>query len=98
MLDLKPFPSLAAALRAPLEHGANQPCLIEADGDGKTRRYTYREFEQTALPLASSLQQMGFMEGHRAAILMSNQSKWLLSAYAIFYCGGVLVPLDYKLS
>ena len=29
---------------------------------------------------------------------MTNQSKWLISAYAIFYCGGVLVPLDYKLS
>src|SRR5438045_4560507 len=29
---------------------------------------------------------------------MTNQSKWLISAYAIFFCGGVLVPLDYKLS
>ncbi|MGH9711163.1 MAG: AMP-binding protein, partial [Candidatus Acidiferrales bacterium] len=30
--------------------------------------------------------------------IMTNQSKWLISAYAIFYCGGVLVPLDYKLT
>jgi len=29
---------------------------------------------------------------------MTNQSKWLVSAYAIFFCGGVLVPLDYKLT
>jgi long-chain acyl-CoA synthetase len=29
---------------------------------------------------------------------MTNQSKWLISAYAIFHCGGVLVPLDYKLT
>jgi long-chain acyl-CoA synthetase len=29
---------------------------------------------------------------------MTNQSKWLISAYSIFFCGGVLVPLDYKLS
>ena len=29
---------------------------------------------------------------------MTNQSKWLISAYAIFYRGGVLVPLDYKLT
>ena len=98
MLDLKPFPSLGAALRAALEHWADQTCLIEADRDRENCRYTYREFEQTALPLAASLQQMGFAEGHRAAILMSNQSKWLLSAYAILYSGGVLVPLDYKLS
>src|SRR6266851_3999564 len=32
------------------------------------------------------------------AIIMTNQSKWLISAYAVFYCGGVLVPLDYKLT
>src|SRR5277367_254503 len=29
---------------------------------------------------------------------MTNQSKWLISAYAIFHSGGVLVPLDYKLT
>jgi long-chain acyl-CoA synthetase len=29
---------------------------------------------------------------------MTNQSKWLISAYAILFCGGILVPLDYKLT
>jgi long-chain acyl-CoA synthetase len=28
---------------------------------------------------------------------MTNQSKWLISAYAIFFCGATLVPLDFKL-
>ena len=36
--------------------------------------------------------------GDRAAIVMTNQSKWLISAYSIFCCGGILVPLDYKLT
>jgi long-chain acyl-CoA synthetase len=36
--------------------------------------------------------------GDRASIIMSNQSKWLISAYAIFFAGGTLVPLDYKLT
>jgi long-chain acyl-CoA synthetase len=44
------------------------------------------------------LQDAEFDAGDRAAILMTNQSKWLISAYAIFFCGGVLVPLDYKLT
>jgi len=43
------------------------------------------------------LQDAGLSSGTRVAILMTNQSKWLISAYAVFYCGGVLVPLDYKL-
>ncbi|HYA62222.1 MAG TPA: AMP-binding protein, partial [Candidatus Sulfotelmatobacter sp.] len=42
-------------------------------------------------------QDAGFGAGDRASIIMTNQPNWLISAYAIFYCGGVLVPLDYKL-
>ena len=51
-----------------------------------------------ARPLARALEDADFDANDRAAIIMTNQSKWLISAYAIFYCGGVLVPLDYKLS
>ena len=51
-----------------------------------------------ALPLARALQDAEFKASDRAAIIMTNQSKWLISAYSIFYCGGVLVPLDYKLT
>ena len=98
MLDLSQCPSLGTALGAALDRWADEICLIEADRDRENCRYTYSQFKQTALPLARALQDMGFAEGHRAAILMSNQSKWLISAYAIFYCGGVLVPLDYKLT
>src|SRR5258708_35697245 len=48
--------------------------------------------------LARALEDFEFDAGDRAAILMTNQSKWLISAYAVFYSGGVLVPLDYKLT
>src|SRR6267154_1764746 len=44
------------------------------------------------------MQDAAFKPTDRAAIIMTNQSKWLISAYAIFYGGGVLVPLDYKLT
>jgi acyl-CoA synthetase (AMP-forming)/AMP-acid ligase II len=44
------------------------------------------------------LQSSGFDEADRAAIIMPNQSKWLIAAYAVFYCGGVLVPIDFKLT
>jgi long-chain acyl-CoA synthetase len=51
-----------------------------------------------ALPLARALEDAEFKAGDRAAIIMTNQSKWLISAYAIFHSGGVLVPIDYKLT
>ena len=98
MLDLREYRSLGEALRAALERWPNEVCLIEADRERENARFTYRQFQEAALPLASALQDAGFQSGTRAAIIMTNQSKWLISAYAIFFCGGVLVPLDYKLT
>ncbi len=98
MLELERYASLGEALRDALERWADHVCVIEADRDRENCRLTYRHFKERALPLARALQDHGFAPGERAAIIMSNQSKWLLSAYAIFYVGGVLVPLDYKLS
>jgi long-chain acyl-CoA synthetase len=98
MLDLRQYTSLGAALRDALERWPDETCLIEADRERENCRLTYRQFKEAALPLARALQDAGFGGGDPAAIIMTNQSKWLISAYAVFYCGGVLVPLDYKLT
>jgi long-chain acyl-CoA synthetase len=98
MLDLREYQSLGEALRAALERWPDEVCLIEADRERENARFTYSQFKQAALPLAGALQHAGLRSGTRAAIIMTNQSKWLISAYAIFFCGGVLVPLDYKLT
>ncbi len=98
MLDLGQYTCLGAALRDALDRFAAHTCLIEADRDREKVRLTYSDFKETALPLARALEDADFDPGDRAAIVMTNQSKWLISAYAILYCGGVLVPLDYKLT
>src|SRR6202167_2329948 len=98
MLDLQKYSCLGAALRDAMERFSAETCLIEADRDREKTRLTYSDFKETSLPLARALEDADFDAGDRAAILMTNQSKWLISAYAIFYCGGVLVPLDYKLT
>lgn len=98
MLDLNRYSSLGAALKDALDRFAGEICLIEADRDRENHRLTYMQFRDRALPLSAYLQERGFDPGSRAAIIMTNQSKWLISAYAVFYSGGVLVPLDYKLS
>jgi long-chain acyl-CoA synthetase len=98
MLDLNKYQCLGEALRAALDRWPDEVCLIEADRDRERARFTYRQFKEAALPLARALQDAGLQSGTRAAIIMTNQSKWLISAYAIFHGGGVLVPLDYKLS
>ena len=98
MLDLTQYESIGAALTAAIERWPNETCLIEADRERERCRFTYREFRDAAQPLAARLEESDFAAADRAAILMTNQSKWLISAYAIFFAGGVLVPLDYKLS
>jgi long-chain acyl-CoA synthetase len=98
MLDLSKYQSIGGALKDAVEVFANETCLIEADRERENLRLTYREFRDRAMPVAKALQDAGFAAGDRAAIIMTNQSKWLIGAYAIFYSGGVLVPLDYKLT
>ena len=98
MLDLAKYSSVGAALKDAMERFADEVCLIEADREREKDRLTYREFNARALPLAKAIQDAGFSAADRASIIMTNQSKWLISAFAVFYSGGVLVPLDYKLT
>lgn len=98
MLDLSQYQSIGEALKDALDRFAKEVCLIEADREREKERLTYREFKERSHPLAKALQDAGFTAGERASIIMTNQSKWLISAYAIFFTGGVLVPLDYKLT
>jgi long-chain acyl-CoA synthetase len=98
MLDLSKYQSIGAALKDALDEFAKEVCLIEADREREKERLTYREFTEHAQPLAKALQDTSFAAGDRASIIMTNQSKWLISAYAVFYTGGILVPLDYKLT
>src|SRR5947199_9845534 len=98
MLDLDQYSSLGAALSDALDRWPNETCLIEADRERERTRLTYSDFKVLASPLARALQDAELRAGDRAAIIMTNQSKWLISAYAILQSGAVLVPLDYKLS
>src|SRR5277367_1939160 len=98
MLDLRQYASLGAALSAALDRWPNETCLIEADRDREKVRLTYSDFKEMAHPLCRALEDADFKPGDRAAIIMTNQSKWLISAYSLLFCGGVLVPLDYKLT
>ncbi|MCB0308689.1 MAG: AMP-binding protein, partial [Bdellovibrionales bacterium] len=71
--------------------------FIEVNRDKETARLTYEYFRSQALKLANQIH-LDVTPGSHGAILMSNQSRWPLCATAIFWCGGIVVPLDYKLT
>src|SRR5438093_3125806 len=98
MLDLSKYQSIGEALRDALDQFSKEVCLIEADREREKERLTYRDFKERAHPLAKALQETGFSAGSLASIMMTNHSNWLISSYAICFAGGVLVPLDYKLT
>lgn len=98
MLYLDRYECLGDALRDTIITHKTNVALIEVDRHRENARYTYRELEAEANRFAALIQGEGFAAGDRCAIIMQNQSKWLLSATGAMWSGAVLIPLDYKLT
>ncbi|MCG8557538.1 MAG: long-chain fatty acid--CoA ligase, partial [Proteobacteria bacterium] len=98
LLDLRRLDCLGAALRdACLTYNSNT-ALIETDRVRDNTRLTYPQLRAEAEMVAARLQAAGFSPGDRCAIVMSNQSKWVIAGLGALWAGAVLVPLDYKLT
>lgn len=87
-MTLKPAPTLEAARRAP-EH----PALLFR---GVT--WTYRDFEARIQDAARRLRKLGVTTGVRVAVWASNSPDWAILAHAVGRAGGVLLPLNTRLS
>lgn len=98
MLDLSRVPDLGEALRDALFTFPTNTALIECDRRRETGRWSFREARDESERVTARLQARGMEPGARVAILMSNQARWILSGLGVFQGGGVLVPLDYKLT
>ena len=98
MIPPQRYQCLGELLRDALIQFKSETALIEFDRKKERTRFTFAEVKHLAERFARRLQNAGVGAGDRVAIVMSNQSKWLISAYAALYRGAVLVPIDYKLS
>jgi long-chain acyl-CoA synthetase len=97
-IDIASYGSIGELLEDALVQFKSETALIEVDREKETKRLTYLDVKRAAAPVIRLLEARGIGPDDRVAILMSNQSRWLIAAYAIFHRGAVLVPLDYKLS
>jgi long-chain acyl-CoA synthetase len=95
VIDLERHDSLGSMLREAFDRYGDDLCLIEADRDRERCRLTYRELHAAVLMLAGEFAQQRV---RHVAILMTNQSKWHVTAAAAFWVGATVVPLDPKLS
>lgn len=98
MLDLSRLPCLGDALRDAVLTYKSRVALIEIDRHREQAQLTYLQLWREAERIGAWLQSQGFAPGDRCAILMSNQHKWVVSSFAVLWCGGVIVPIDYKLT
>lgn len=97
-ISLQNFQSLQEALWKHISGHGNKTALIEVDRETEKARISYNELQASATQFAGKLSQKTSKKDFRMGIIMSNQSKWLISATGLFYAGGTLVPLDYKLT
>ena len=98
MIDLSRISCLGEALRDSVLTYKSNFALLEADRNRESASYRYPEMRSEAERIAALLQGKGFAAGDRCAILMSNQSKWVITGLGAIWAGAVLVPLDYKLT
>lgn len=98
MLDLGRLSCLGEALRDAVSTFKTNTALIEVDRHRETDRLTFSELRARAERFAAHLAGHGFAAGDRCALLMSNQSKWIVGGLGALWAGAALVPLDYKLT
>ena len=74
---------------------SNPSGMATVDGD---RRRTWREVEARVARAAGGLRALGVAEGARVAILSLNSDRYLEAYYAIAWAGGVMLPLNTRLT
>ncbi|MCB9682676.1 MAG: AMP-binding protein [Alphaproteobacteria bacterium] len=71
---------------------------IEVDRERELVRLTFAAFRAQAWRVAAWLEDHDLTDGARVGVLLPNQAAWLLLASAVFRVGGVVVPLDPRLT
>ena len=98
MLDLQKYSCLGAALRDALERFSGETCLIEADREREKTRLTYSDFKEISTAFGAGAGGCGLRcRGSRSD---PHDESVEVADFGVrdFLRGGVLVPLDYKLT
>lgn len=75
---------------------AEKPFLWERDS--RYRSITYKQGKSMVLKLGGGLLSLGLKKGDRLALLSEGCNAWIIGELAMFYAGGVNVPLSVKLT
>ncbi|MFO7264241.1 MAG: long-chain fatty acid--CoA ligase [Bacillaceae bacterium G1] len=62
------------------------------------RRYTYRQLNEMVNRMAHGLLKCGIRKGDKISLVMTNSDYFVISYYAILKVGGVVVPINFRLT
>lgn len=97
-IDPRTYASLGELLHDALVMHKSRTALVELSRKREASRWSFLDVRHAVQRLSGWLQAHGVGAGDRVAIVMSNQPFWLVAATAVFERGGIVVPLDYKLT
>jgi long-chain acyl-CoA synthetase len=89
--------SIVELLTAINQRYSEQLAVRIKEGD-HFRALSYRQLGQRTADTAHGLKQLGVLKGDRVAILSESRPEWVVAFFGSISCGGIVVPLDIKLS
>ena len=76
----------------------NKTALRIKNEDGSFREISYTKLGRRVVSISSVLINLGIKKGDRIAIFSENRPEWAAAYFGIITCGGVILPLDVKLT
>lgn len=64
--------------------------------NGQSKKFSYHDIENLSNNMAAFLSSSGIKKGDKVAICAKNSVEYLITIFAVFRLGAVLVPLNYK--
>lgn len=98
MIDAARYASVGELLRDAFVQFKSSTALVEIDRKRERARLSYADASREAAKVAAYFERIDVGAESRVAIVLSNQSKYPLAAYAAFTRGAVIIPIDYKLT
>jgi long-chain acyl-CoA synthetase len=72
--------------------------LAQAEGEFRSRGFTYREVGAAARGFAARLHAAGLAHGDKVVFFSENRPEWIVAFWGCLLCGVVVVPIDYRAS
>lgn len=76
----------------------NKTALRIQNDDGSFREISFVKLGRRVVSISSVLINLGVNKGDRVAILSENRPEWVAAYFGIIYSGGVILPVDVKLT